>query len=51
MEINLFQDYELTDEFLGHYKLDDVLWFSYAEAVAMGIPGNIEAIVKTNEKK
>lgn len=51
MKINLFQDYELTDEFLGHYKLDDVLWFSYAEAGAMGIPGNIEAIVKTNEKE
>lgn len=51
MKINLFEDYNLTNEFFIKYKLENILWFSYAEEGAMGIPGNIEAVVNIDNKE
>ena len=51
MKIDMLEDYELTNDFFNNHCIDDVLWFSYAEAGAMGIPGNIEAVVKSNDKE
>lgn len=51
LKINLFEDYELTDEFFDSYSLDDIIFFTYAEPGAMGKPGNIEVVVKLNENE
>ena len=51
MNIDLKNEYELTDEFLNNHSLDDVVVFSFAEEGANGTPGNIEAVVKMNDKE
>lgn len=51
MKIELFEEYELTTEFLKKHTLDDVYLFSYAEPGANGKPGNIEAVIKTSDKE
>lgn len=45
MKIDLFKDNKLTNNIFDHIKLDNLIMFSYAEAGANGIPGNIEAVV------
>lgn len=51
MIIDLYEDYELTNDFFTNYKIDDIIMFSYAEPGAQGFMGNIEAVTLMDNKE